>query len=227
MSSQTLGWHSIHLTYTERMEREAINYTTGCMFKFYHLSFFHQKSHCFLTLKILFRIVHSQSAVYINFTLPLFNEHYLINLSFAIRPISIHSIYAPIMSRQRHVIDDTLFSYVFCIQNIIKKTVSKTSTSLLYQNTRFPPTRIWNQESTSSVTHVSLMWSLIFVFLSASCSWKKNFIQLLNWLISKWFYILVQVQITETPQKLAVLNQIVESLHKFQDVTSKILEAVF
>ena len=96
------------------------------------------------------------------------------------------------MSRQRHVIDDTLFSYVFCIQNIIKKTVSETSTSLLYQNTRFPPTRIWNQESTSSVTHVSLMWSLIFVFLSASCSWKKNFIQLLNWLISKWFYKLAQ-----------------------------------
>ena len=25
------------------------------------------------------------------------------------------------MSRQRHVIDDTLFSYVFCIQNVIKK----------------------------------------------------------------------------------------------------------
>ena len=40
-------------------------------------------------------------------------------------------------------------------------------------------------------------------------------------------YKLVQVQPTETPQKLAVLNQIVESLHKFQDVTSKILEAVF
>ena len=169
----------------------------------------------------------SESTVCISFTLPLFNEHYLINLSFAIRPISIHSIYAPIMSRQRHVIDDTLFSYVFCTQNIIKKTLSETSTSLLYQNTRFLPTRIWNQESTSSVRHVSLMWSLIFVFLSASCSWKKNFIQLLNWLISKWFYILVQVQITETPQKLADLNQIVESLHKFQDVTSKILEAVF
>ena len=67
----------------------------------------------------------SESTVCISFTLPLFNEHYLINLSFAIRPISIHSIYAPIMSRQRHVIDDTLFSYVFCIQNIIKKQSAK------------------------------------------------------------------------------------------------------
>ena len=177
-----------HLTYAELMERDAINYTTGCTFKFYHLSFFHQKSHCFLTLKILFRIVQVSPQSALTLLCPFYNEHYLINLLFAIRPISIHSIYAPIMSRQRHVIDDTLFSYVFCIQNITTtKTVSETSTSLLYQNTRFPPTRIWNQESTSSVTHVSLMWSLIFVFLSASCSWKKNFIQLLNWLISKWF----------------------------------------
>ena len=91
-----------------------------------------------------------------------------------------------------NVIEDTLFSYVFCIQNIIKKTVSETSTSLLNQKTRFTPTRIWNQESTSSVTHVSLMRSLIFVFLSASCSWKKNHIQLSHWLICKWFYKLVQ-----------------------------------
>ena len=73
MTSQTPGGRSIHLTYAELMEREAINYryTTGCTFKFYHLSFFHQKSQCFLTLKILFRVVHSQSAVCINFTLPL------------------------------------------------------------------------------------------------------------------------------------------------------------
>ena len=71
MTSQTPGGCSIHLTYAELMEREAINYTTGCTFKFYHLSFFHQKSQCFLTLKILFCVVHSQSTVCINFTLPL------------------------------------------------------------------------------------------------------------------------------------------------------------
>ena len=144
MTSQTLGGCSIHLTYPELMEREAINkyYTTGCTFKLYHLSFFHQKYHCFLTLKILFRIVQVSAQSALILLCRFYNEHYLINLSFAIRPISIHSIYAPIMSRQRHVIDDTLFSYVFCIQNVIKKTVSETSTSLLYQNTRFPPTRI-------------------------------------------------------------------------------------
>ena len=71
MTPQTPGGCSIHLTYAELMEREAINYITGCMFKFYHLSFFHQKSHCFLTLKILFCVVYSQSTVRINFTLPL------------------------------------------------------------------------------------------------------------------------------------------------------------
>ena len=126
MTSQTPGGCSTHLTYAELMEREAINkyYTTGCTFKFYHLSFFHQKSHCFLTLKILFRIVQVSPQSALTLLCPFYNEHYLINLSFAIRPISIHSIYAPIMSRQRHVIDDTLFSYVFCIQNI---TTTKTS----------------------------------------------------------------------------------------------------
>ena len=37
------------------------------------------------------------------------------------------------MSRQRHVIDDTLFSYVFCIQNTIQKliAVNKTEVNLI------------------------------------------------------------------------------------------------
>ena len=187
MTSQTLGGHSIHLTYAELMEREVINYTTECTFKFYHLSFFHQKSHCFLTLKILFRVVHSQSAVCINFTLPLLQwtlpDKPVVCNQANIDPFNICS--NNVQAKACYWWHTIFICFLHTKHN--KKTVSETSTSLLYQNTRFPPTRIWNQESTSSVTHVSLMWSLIFVFLSASCSWKKNFIQLLNLLISKWF----------------------------------------
>ena len=213
------------------MERKAINniiILQGVRSNFtIFRSFFHQKSHCFLTLEILFCVVHSQSAVCINFTLPFLQwtlpDKPVICNQANIDPFNICS--NNVQAKACYWWHTIFICFLHTKHN--KKTVSETSTSLLYQNTRFPPTRIWNQESTSSVTQVSQMWSLILVFLSASCSWKKNFIQLLNWLISKWFYILVQVQITETPQKLAVLNQIVESLHKFQDVTSKILEALF
>ena len=56
------------------MERKAINniiILQGVRSNFtIFRSFFHQKSHCFLTLEILFCVVHSQSAVCINFTLP-------------------------------------------------------------------------------------------------------------------------------------------------------------
>ena len=80
------------------------------------------------------------------------------------------------MSRQRHVIDDTLFSYVFCIQNIIKKKNSQRNLNLIvvpkykiptYQNLKPRVNELCDARIPDVISNFC-------VFLSASCSWKKN-----------------------------------------------------